>query len=274
MSINRIMIRNLEPQYNAEYIANYFWKKEIAKVSSVTILPYILNFKILGIAYIVFDSFCETEAASEFIYNMTGVAGFMMAHAEPEDDNIWLLEPNTHNEGDLCVGSFTTVFDSKFFSNEDDELFVERPINCFNDSYTVDEAISYLWVLSLQWEQETDSEKKQRIAKEIYEIDSKTKAYLVMFHNEMSPTTIDYSEDLSAVMTEMMELEWKSYMLQQLSLPPPERQTNRQYVNAEYPVPLLPEDEYDDFPLPPPPRLQREVAMSVDEYNILGGHFN
>ena len=120
MSINRIMIKNIESQYNAEYIANYFWTNEIAKVSSITLIPYILNEKILQIAYIEIDSFCDTEAASVFIYNMTEVETYIISHAEPLEANIWVLEHNTHNEGELCVGNFTTKFQADFFQTYED----------------------------------------------------------------------------------------------------------------------------------------------------------
>ena len=268
MSVKHIMIRDLEPQYNAEYIANYFWKKEIAKVSSVTIIPYILDGKILGIAYIEFDSFCETEAAAEFIYNMTGVVGYMIGHAEPEEENIWVLEPNTHNEGHLCVGEYTTTFMPDFFETYEDanyhlcsqEEFHEKyPIKGLkNNRYTVDEAISYLWVLNLQWEQETDPEKKRQIAIEIYEIDTATKLHISWENNSIAPFTVEYSEELNDIFGELGEAEWRDFMSWQTSLPRPQRETNEWHFQAQ------------EMPFPPPPGLQRrEVAMSVDEYHIL-----
>lgn len=267
MSIKRIMIRDLEPQYNAEYIANYFWSKEIAKVSSITIIPYILDGKILGIAYIDFDSFCESEAAKDFIWHMTGVVGYMTGHAEPEEDNIWVLEPNTHNEGDLCVGEYTTHFMPDFFKtfeDADDHLCSEEdlcskyPIKGLkNYRYTVDEAISYLWVLNLQWEQETDPEKKQQIAAEIYQVDSATKLYLMAEHDITAPVTVKYSEELTDVFGELGEKEWRDFMSWQMSLPAPRRETNEHHFHSY------------EISLPPPPGLQRrEVAMSVDEYHM------
>lgn len=273
------MIRELEPQYNAEYIANYFWSKEIAKVSSITIIPYILNDKILGIAYIEFDFFCETEAAKDFIWHMTGVEAFIIAHAEPVEDNIWVLEPNLHNEGNLCVGEFTTHFAADFFNQyenaddylcSEDELCDKYPIKgSHNNRYTVDEAMSYLWVLNLQWEQETDLEKKDQIARELYQLDIATQFYLVTEFNDFNPETIEYSEELNAVFSELREAEWSEFITLQTSNTPPARETNDMHFHsgATY-IPTLYDDEGSLSPLTPD-SIRREVAMSVDEYNII-----
>lgn len=268
MSVKRIMIRDLEPQYNAEYIANYFWNKKIAKVSSVTIIPYILDGNILGIAYIDFDSFCESEVARKFVKDMTICDGMMIGHAEPEEDNIWVLEHSTHNEGVFCVGEYTTSFMSDFYEKYEDadhhlcseeELYDKYPIKGLkNNRYTVDEAISYLWVLNLQWEQEIDPEKKQQIAEEIYELDSATKLYLMAEHDNIAPVTVEYSEELTDIFGELGENEWRDFMSWQMSLRVPRRETNKFHFHS------------NEIPLPPIPGLQRrEVAMSVDEYHIL-----
>ena len=268
MSVNRIMIRDLEPKYNAEYIANYFWINEIAKVSSITIIPYILDGKILGIAYIDFDSFCETEAAKDFIWCMTGAEDYIIGDAEPEEDNIWVLEPNTHNKGQLSVGEYTTNFMPDFYEEYEDadyhlcseEKFHDKyPIKDLkNNRYNVEEAISCLLVLVLQWEQESDSGKKQQIAEEIYELDSATKSYLMTHHNIIDPVTVEYNEELTDVFGELDEREWRDFMSSQISSSAPRRETNEYHFRSR------------EIPLPPPPGLQRrETAMTVDEYYIL-----
>jgi hypothetical protein len=116
MSVNRIMISNIDPKYTAEYIANVFWRKDIGKVSSITLLPQIDGGEVSNIAYITFGSFCDSKSAKHFITDMTGVEGYMCGHNDPEEDNIWVLEPNTHHHGELCVGEFTTKFTDDFFA--------------------------------------------------------------------------------------------------------------------------------------------------------------
>lgn len=262
MSIKRFIIRDLEPQHNAEYIANYFWNKKIAKVSSITILPYIIDGKILGIAYITIDSFCDSKATDNFIYHMEGVVGYIISHTDEEEDNFWVLEPNTHNQGELCVGEFTTNFMPEFFETYEDannhicgedELQYNYPIKDLkNNRYTVDEALSYLWILNLQWEQE----KKRQIAEEIYEIDSAIKFHLMTECNEIHPTTIDYSEDLINIFSELREAEWMNFLSCQTSIPV--RQSDFDFHAQK----IL-------YPSSPPGLQRREVATNLNELHIL-----
>jgi len=117
MSAKNIMITYIKPQFTAEYIANLLWKREIAKVSSITFIPQIKNGEISHIAYINIDSFCETEAAYDFVHNMSA-DHFIFCHDESDvnnPDNLWILEKNTHNSGNLYVGPYTTAFASDFF---------------------------------------------------------------------------------------------------------------------------------------------------------------
>lgn len=117
MSAKNIMILDIKPQFTAEYIANLLWKREIAKVSSITFIPQIQNGEISHIAYINIDSFCETEAAYDFVHNMSA-DHFIFCHDESDvnnPDNLWILEKNTHNSGNLYVGPYTTAFAADFF---------------------------------------------------------------------------------------------------------------------------------------------------------------
>lgn len=173
--IKSLMIPCIESQYTQEYIANVFWKQHIAKVSSITLIPYIKNCEIFSIAYINIASWCDSEAAYNFIQRLKNQdRETRIVH---DDDNWWLVELNTHNNGDINVGSYTVTFDSSYFVKsepptapctddeeeyicDDDEWqeFVEnRPIKGLNnDYYTVDEAIEHLWVLNEQYEQAFD----------------------------------------------------------------------------------------------------------------------
>ena len=117
MSAKNIMITDIKPQFTAEYIANLLWKREIAKVSSITFIPQIQHGVISHIAYINIDSFCETESAYDFIHNMS-TGYFIFCHNESDvdnPDNLWILEKNTHNSGNLYVGPYTTAFAADFF---------------------------------------------------------------------------------------------------------------------------------------------------------------
>lgn len=116
MSVKNIMIFNLNPQYTAQYIALALWRAEIAMVSSITLIPEIKNDMISNIAYINIESFCDTEAASHFVRTMAMTGDYIFIHEESDPENsTWVLQKNTHNSGNLYVGSYTTIFMSDFF---------------------------------------------------------------------------------------------------------------------------------------------------------------
>jgi hypothetical protein len=114
------MISDIKSQFTSEYIANVLWKRKISKVSSITLIPQIKNGEISYIAYIDIDSFCETEVAYDFFYHMSA-DNFVFCHNESDmenTDNFWIVEKNTHNSGNLHVGSYTTAFMPDCFEKE------------------------------------------------------------------------------------------------------------------------------------------------------------
>lgn len=121
-----IMIRGIDCKYDAEYIASVFWNKEIAKVSSITLIPQVINGKILNIAYITIASYCETEAAYDLITRLrTEVVEIVHDNDKESWEDSWWVERNHHNSGSICAGSFTTKFDDGFFSRVIDEVATE-----------------------------------------------------------------------------------------------------------------------------------------------------
>jgi hypothetical protein len=118
MSMN-IVIREMKPQVTAEYIAAILWKRKIAKVSSITLLPQIKNNIITNIAYVEIESFCASPEAEDFIYHMTADT-FVFCPDETALENmeirdLWMLQKNVHDFGSLCVGPYTTRFIDEFF---------------------------------------------------------------------------------------------------------------------------------------------------------------
>lgn len=139
------MINCIEIQYTQEYIANVFWRQDIAKVSSITLIPYIKNSEMYSIAYINIDEWCETEAAYNFIKRLKSVE--KEARLVYHEDSWWPIQINTHNNGELSVGDYTVSFESDYWvknevssvscSNAEDE----HPIKGLNgEYYTVEEA--------------------------------------------------------------------------------------------------------------------------------------
>lgn len=173
--INSLMIPCVESQYTQEYIANVLWNQHIAKVSSITLIPYIKNSEIYSIAYIAIAEWCDTEAAYNFIQRLKNPdRETRLVH---HSDDWWPIQLNTHNDGDIKVGSYSVAFDASYFvksevptapCSDDEEEYIcdeeewqefieKRPIKGLgNVYYTVDEALDHLWVLNQQHEEAFD----------------------------------------------------------------------------------------------------------------------
>lgn len=166
MSIKSVMITCVESQYTQEYIANVFWRQHIAKVGSITLIPYLKNGQIYSIAYIAIDEWCDSEAAYNFIQRLKDSSREVrIVH---QDDDWWTVEINTHNNGEIYVGAYTMAFMSDYFMRDeqdeqdeddatapctevDDEEWCEfdpqYPILVRGERYTVAEAKSQLRAL-------------------------------------------------------------------------------------------------------------------------------
>lgn len=189
MSAKSLMIQEVESQYTQTYIANVFWRQDIAKVSNITLIPYIKNSEIYNIAYINIAEWCDTEAAFNFIQRLTNPE--REARIVYSEDNWWPVEINTHNNGNISVGTYTVVFDLDYFENNkcddstapctevDDEEYIcdeeeweefveKRPIKGLgNDYYTFEEAIEHLYLLNEDYDSAPSQLRQAEIEKEI-----------------------------------------------------------------------------------------------------------
>ena len=129
MSVKSVMIKCVESQYTQEYIANVFWRQNIAKVSSITLIPYLKNSENYSIAYIAIDEWCASEVAYNFINRLKDTS--KEARLVHSVDDWWPVEINTHNNGDIWLGAYTVVFTSDYFVKD-----VETA-NCADNDETV-----------------------------------------------------------------------------------------------------------------------------------------
>ena len=182
------MILEVNTKYTQEYIANVFWSLEIAKVSSVTLIPFLYESYIFNIAYIKIDEWFDSEFVYELIQKFkTGEKVKIMNNKKYNE--WWPVEINTHNDGDISVGAYTVTFDSSYFKKkefedddetapcteidddetapctevDDEDCFNERPIKGLgNDYYSVTEALNLLWDLQQKRKKLYDTIKSQR----------------------------------------------------------------------------------------------------------------
>lgn len=107
-SVKNLMIHGVEEHITQDYIASVFWKNKLAKVSSVTLMPYLKNNKIYQLAYITVGEWCDNESTYNFIKRLKN--DIVEARVIYEDDNWWSVELNNHNNGSF-VGDYTRLFD-------------------------------------------------------------------------------------------------------------------------------------------------------------------
>ena len=128
MPIKSLMINCIGSQYTAEYIANVFWTQHIAKVSSVTLIPYLKNYEVFSTAYITIHEWCDREVAYNFIQRLKDYT--KEARIVHHEDDWWPVEINSHNDGLLDVGAYTSKFPLSYYEEDipaheirEDEIF-------------------------------------------------------------------------------------------------------------------------------------------------------
>jgi len=212
MNIKNLMINCVESQYTAEYIANVFWRLNLAKVSSITLIPLLKKGEVFNIAYIYIDNWFDSEVAYNFIYNLKySIREPRLVHYV---DEWWPVQFNTHNEGNINVGIYTTKFDSSYFEKPEPEQ--NRPIQGLNnDYYTIEEAEEYLFYLK----QSNFYYKKEQIAQEIIHFENELHVHKLSQNVTLRPHQKHFNlEDESTIseltyMTENLttiENAWKS----------------------------------------------------------------
>jgi hypothetical protein len=123
------MINCVESQYTQKYIANVFWRQHIAKVSSITLIPYLKNGEICSIAYINIDQWCESKVAYNFIQHLKDSSREVrIVH---QDDDWWPVQINTHNNGvSGALFAYTLAFPSSYFVRDESEENNDATVPC------------------------------------------------------------------------------------------------------------------------------------------------
>lgn len=199
-----LMITSVENLYTAEYIANAFWNNRIAKVSKITLIPYLKNSEIYNVAYITIQQWFETEATYNFIQRINKQDG--EARLVHHDEEWFPVQLNTHNNGELEVGDYTTIIPNQYYERvynwesieakeEDDEDVViaaladelqdrwqefisDRPIcGLYNDHYNIEEAIAHLAELNEQWDYAESEEDRKHIETEMVHFETELRIH-------------------------------------------------------------------------------------------------
>jgi hypothetical protein len=118
------MIANVDSQQCAKNIANVFLNQNIAQVSSITLIPYLKETEILQMAYIDIEYWCDSEVAYNFLQRLKVPEG--EARLVYATDDWWPVQINTHNNGQLLAGVYTTTFSYSYI--EKNKMFEEEKI--------------------------------------------------------------------------------------------------------------------------------------------------
>ena len=117
METTNLMIVGVQKQFTAKFIAQLFWNQHIAMVRTVTLIPYLDdNSEIYNIAYITLIDYCDSEIAYNFIRKLKTKN---LAKIVYQDDDTWNVTLNTHNNGQLVLDRFTTIFSKHSYDTID-----------------------------------------------------------------------------------------------------------------------------------------------------------
>lgn len=116
MTITSLMIPCVEACYTSEYIANTFWDQSIARVSRVTLLPYLKeNDQVCCTVYIEIGEWFDSETAYNFIKRLNDpMKETRMIHTEGEE-KWWSVEINRHYMGNVFLYTYSHDFSKEYF---------------------------------------------------------------------------------------------------------------------------------------------------------------
>lgn len=111
-SINCVVIARIPEQYTAEYIANVFWNRNIAQVSSITLVYCSQKSKLFKNAYVNIANWIDSEVAYNFIQRLKNTS--KETRIVHYDDFWWPVKINKHKLKTYDTTN-TTVFPKSYF---------------------------------------------------------------------------------------------------------------------------------------------------------------
>jgi len=142
MSIQTVIINDVELQITSEYIANVLWEQNIAKVSTITLIPILKNSFVVQIAYIEVAEWCDTEAAYNFVQRLKNPdRETRLVHNGNEE--WWLVKLSNSSLSTLIAETYSTSFPTDFFVREvkQEPEYIEEPVYTEEDFQHMDECL-------------------------------------------------------------------------------------------------------------------------------------
>ena len=127
MPVLTLMINRVPTTIRASLIAREFWQQDVAKVSSITMIPYMFDVDIFYTAYIKIDTWMDSEKAYDFIRDLQNNDARIKLSV-----SLYRVQTNTHNNGNLLLDNYTTQFADSFYEpveQDDDDVFSPVTLN-------------------------------------------------------------------------------------------------------------------------------------------------
>jgi len=130
-----LLIRSVGNHITHNFIANVFWLNEIAMVSSVTLIPQTPNNdnEITYMAYITFETYCETETAYDFICHLK--EGFY--NFQYEEGKFWVVEKGNHLDGEIYIEKHTRFYDKYYYVDDGNDDLPVYDDNELEDNFYI-----------------------------------------------------------------------------------------------------------------------------------------
>lgn len=111
MPVKNLIIPCVESYYGHKHIANVFWKQQIAKIGSVTLIPSSRSSKKqYNVAYITVSEWCDSEVAYNFIKRISN--SNKETRLIYKSDKWWPIYNDNNRQNNH---KYTTTFDNNYF---------------------------------------------------------------------------------------------------------------------------------------------------------------
>jgi hypothetical protein len=174
MSIRSFVIKSVEANIRANYIADVLYKQNIAKVSTISLIPYLKSDTVFQTAYITVAEWEDSESAYEFIQQLKYFKeDIPLVH---QNNNWWSVTINNHNSGDMNLYTYSTLFPQNYFNIEEQEEQEEQIADIYLDDWELTneeynkETLNYYMETHKQ-EQEQEREEMLKMTKNIEDME-------------------------------------------------------------------------------------------------------
>ena len=136
-TIKSLFIQCIDTDYDADYIINAFYCKDIATISRITLLPFNTKTGVYNKAYLDIAEWHETEAAYEFVNMLKSkIPQSRIEHHSTDDNWCWLVGINTKEIPSNSILAFYTT--ENYLVQECDEHWTQNPWNTLDTKNNLD----------------------------------------------------------------------------------------------------------------------------------------